>query len=104
VEGQGDSLVDQFGDQGVELLLVMQQMNGWRAPTQEDCQALQATQKSTVLWTPDEAVTEVLGIRINMGAALVDASGVWLSSPVGEESYGEMIGALYEEVRSFGGF
>jgi hypothetical protein len=41
-------------------------------------------------------MTDVLGIRINMGAALLDENGLWLSPPEGEDSYAAAISAMFD--------
>jgi hypothetical protein len=99
-------MVSQYGDDGLQLLIVIGATEDFmhNTPTPEYCQSIQVTQDGHVLYDPDGVMTELLGIRINMGAALLDENGIWLTNPVGEESYGEAYGALFSLFWSGPGF
>ena len=112
-EGQGNQLVANCSDKDVELLIVyVETENFFESPTQADCEALEASQDGTVLMDSDHALQDTLGIKSNSGAALVDATGHWLSDPdiVDEEtkgaSYMAAINTLMSEAgcSMFGGF
>jgi hypothetical protein len=68
-------------------------------PTAEYCQTLQATQQAHVLYDPNGQVTGVLNMRINTGSAILDGNGIWLTNPVGENSFSEALTALRSVVR-----
>jgi hypothetical protein len=99
-------MVNQYGDDGLQLLIVVgatdEHFNN--TPTPEYCQALQATQDGHVLCDPNEAMTATLNMRINTGSALLDQNGIWLTNPVGEETFGEAFGALFSLFRTGPGF
>ena len=104
MEGQADDFYDQFNDQGVQLLIVMQETAQFnQAPTATDCEALQASQKAHVLYVPDHVLTDTTNMQVNMGAALLDNTGTWLSSPEGEDSFSNAYQEVYNQV-GFGGF
>jgi hypothetical protein len=93
----GNDIVAQYGDDGLQLLIVIGATDEFmnNTPTPEYCQALQATQDSHVLYDPNGVMTSTLGIKINMGGALLDEGGHWLTDPDVEESFGEAIGELF---------
>jgi hypothetical protein len=97
VEGQGDNIVNHYTDDGLQLLIVVGATDEFmnNTPTPEYCEALQATQEGHVLYDPNGLMTSVLGIQINMGAALLDEGGLWLTEPDIEGSYAEAISALF---------
>ncbi len=105
MEGQGDDIVENYGDDGLQLLIVIGATESFRdSPTPEYCQAIQDTQQGHVLYDPNGAMTDTLNMRINTGAALLDGNGTWLTNPVGEESFGEAYGALFDMFWSGPGF
>ncbi len=97
MQGQADSMVTQYGDRGLQLLIVIGATDSFigGTPTPEYCQALQATQLAHVLYDPNGQVTGVLNIRINMGAAVIDGNGLWVTNPVGDESFMAAFSSLF---------
>ena len=95
-DGQGNQLVDQYSDDDFELLIVFVETENFnQSPNQEDCEALQATEKGTVVMDLDHALNATYDMQVNMGAALVNAEGKWESAPnLGEDSYMEATSAL----------
>jgi hypothetical protein len=89
--------VNQYADDGLQLLIVVSandsHMNS--TPTPEYCAALQATQLAHVLYDPNAQVTGVLGMRINTGSAILDGNGIWVTGPVGDETFGTAYSALF---------
>jgi hypothetical protein len=98
-----NSFVEDYSDDGIGLVFVIQEMNWGNnpPPSEADCQAMQAMLTATVYYTTDKAVTNELGIPIKMGAALLDDTGTWLTSPTSESSFGDAIGKVISI--SFGG-
>ena len=88
--------MNQYSDDGLQLLIVVSandsHMNS--TPTPEYCAALQATQLAHVLYDPNAQVTGVLGMRINTGSAILDGNGIWVTGPVGDETFGSAYSAL----------
>ena len=73
------------------------------SPNQEDCEALQATEKGTVVMDPNHALNSTYDMQVNMGAGLVNSEGIWQSVPNnGQDSYMEATTALREALG--GGF
>ena len=92
--------MNQYGAAGLQLLIVVGATDSFgQAPTPDYCQALQATQQAHVLYDPNGQVTGVLNMRINTGAAILDANGIWLTNPVGESSFSEAMTGLFSVVR-----
>ena len=92
--------MNQYGAAGLQLLIVVGATDSFgQAPSPEYCQALQATQQAHVLYDPSGQLTGVLNMRINTGAAILDGNGVWLTNPVGENSFSEALTALRSVVR-----
>ncbi len=89
-------MVDQWGPRGVQLLMVIGQTAQFgQKPDAAYCQGLQDTQKASVFYDPNGYMTDVLKIKVNMGAALLDENGIWLSPPEGDESYAAAVSALF---------
>jgi hypothetical protein len=87
--------VNQYSDDGLQLLIVVSATDDFNGtPTPEYCAELQATQLAHVLYDPNAQVTGVLGIRINMGSAILDGNGIWVTGPVGDDSYQTATSAL----------
>jgi hypothetical protein len=92
--------VNQYGAAGLQLLIVVGGTDSFmEGPTPEYCQALQATQQAHVLYDPNGQVTGVLNMRVNTGSAILDGNGIWLTNPVGDNSFSEALTALFSIVR-----
>jgi len=112
--GQGNQLVANCSDKDFELLIVfVETSNFGQSPNQADCEALDATEDGTVVMDLDHALNHTYGMKINMGAGLVDGEGHWVSDPDIAEvedqqgaSYQAATSALQSEVgcSMFGGF
>ena len=89
--------MNQYSDDGLQLLIVVGATDDFSGPpTPEYCAELQATQLAHVLYDPNAQVTDVLGMRINTGSAILDGNGIWVTGPVGEETFGTAYGALFD--------
>ena len=89
--------MNQYSDDGLQLLIVVSATDDYGGtPTPEYCAELQATQLAHVLYDPNAQVTDVLGMRINTGSAILDGNGIWLTGPVGEETFGTAYAALFD--------
>ena len=77
------------------LMVIGQTASFGQKPDAAYCQGLQATQKAQVFYDPNGYMTDTLGIRVNMGAALLDENGIWLSPPEGDDSYAAAITEMY---------
>ena len=89
--------MNQYSDDGLQLLIVISATEDHGGtPNPEYCAELQATQLAHVLYDPNAQVTGVLGMRINTGSAILDGNGIWLTGPVGEETFGTAYSALFD--------
>ncbi len=107
-------MVANCSDKDFELLIVfVETANFGQSPTQADCEALDATEEGTVVMDLDHSLNSTYGIKVNMGAGLVDGEGIWVSDPDLPEAEGEQ-GVTYQAATSalmsevgcsmFGGF
>ena len=99
-------MVDQYSDDNFELLIVfVETENFGQTPTQADCEALQATEKGTVVIDKDHILESTYDMQVNMGAGLVDGEGKWQSAPNnGLDSWMEAQNALRDALGGGFGF
>jgi hypothetical protein len=94
------------------LIVYVETENFNESPSQADCEALDASEEGTVVMDLDHALNRIYGMKVNMGAALVDGEGHWKSDPDLQDgdtqgaSYQAATSALQSEVgcSMFGGF
>ena len=111
-EGQGNQLVANCSDKDFELLIVfVETANFNESPSQADCEALDATEEGTVVMDLDHALNSAYGMKVNMGAGVVNGEGHWVSDPDLDDgsqgaAYMAAMNALQSEVgcSMYGGF
>ncbi len=82
MEGPSDALLDEYGDAGLQVVIVVvDTVTFGETPTAENCRALAATVDGEVLYVQDGALRETYGMRANSSAAILDREGLWLSDP-----------------------
>ena len=89
MQGPSDALVDEYGDEGLQLVIIVGDTSSFgEEPTADNCLALAATVKATVLYVPGGALRETYGMEVNSSAALLDQEGRWLSDPENGDAFG----------------
>lgn len=93
MQGQSDELVDEYGDQGLQVLIVIGDTGDFgENPTPDHCQALASVVSATVLYVSGGALRETYGMQINSGSALLNDQGLWLSDPDEGSAYDVLYG------------